>query len=493
MAKKKKKQRQRKPKAPLMPSRFQEGTAVRVKAGTMDEDYPDIPLGGWSGTVVDTERGHRGQPRCQVEWNTYTLQHMPDIYRIRCDRDDLEWEASWFDEEELEPDMGELPTMEQPGELCPQPLDLTYGDDRVRAILGLTTDDVLPVPDMDNLRTYRQYLGERLRFPFEGRSLFADPYSKQAPFEGQVIGLADPAEDTEATGVMAVGLLDQEKVLVPLADLEDTRGGINWQLLQDYGTWFYQDKGEWRLLAYALKQKYGRRAVGFLVKDGLAPIRPAGPGAEGVGRALPPPGPPPDLEGWGRVPAGMRPPLGPPRPPEPLVQSLIRTIGIFAVAGLLLGVMVAAVPGAVFGAVVGGALLGVMGVLILLDPKPVMTNEDRIVFGNRPPSLADLLMMAGFGALLGAGIVTLIVAYVGTLIGAFLGGTLGAIVLNGNKWVWSALVGAVIGGLVLTFIRDPELAWQGAWMGAAWGAGSGLALVLILEAIQRLLRRLSTR
>ncbi len=62
--------------------------------------------------------------------------------------------------------------MEQPGELRPDPLDPEIREHRVRAILGLTTDDVLPVPDKENLRTYRQYLATHLHFPFEARFLF---------------------------------------------------------------------------------------------------------------------------------------------------------------------------------------------------------------------------------------------------------------------------------------------------------------------------------
>ena len=31
--------------------RFQIGAAVTVRRGTRDPDFPDIPLGGWTGTV----------------------------------------------------------------------------------------------------------------------------------------------------------------------------------------------------------------------------------------------------------------------------------------------------------------------------------------------------------------------------------------------------------------------------------------------------------
>jgi hypothetical protein len=34
-------------------SRFKSGDKVRVKHGVRDPDFPDIPLGGWSGTVKE--------------------------------------------------------------------------------------------------------------------------------------------------------------------------------------------------------------------------------------------------------------------------------------------------------------------------------------------------------------------------------------------------------------------------------------------------------
>ena len=33
--------------------KFKVGDRVRVKPGVTDVDYPDMPLGGWAGTVVE--------------------------------------------------------------------------------------------------------------------------------------------------------------------------------------------------------------------------------------------------------------------------------------------------------------------------------------------------------------------------------------------------------------------------------------------------------
>jgi len=87
-----KKSRSRKPQAP---ARFPVGTAVQVKPGTRDPDFPDIPLGGWAGTIRKANR--RSQPPVYlVEWNQRTLDHMHPVYRQRCARDDFDLETMWL-------------------------------------------------------------------------------------------------------------------------------------------------------------------------------------------------------------------------------------------------------------------------------------------------------------------------------------------------------------------------------------------------------------
>jgi hypothetical protein len=43
--------KKKKEEEPRTPARFAAGAHVRVKPGTTDPDFPDIPLGGWAGTV----------------------------------------------------------------------------------------------------------------------------------------------------------------------------------------------------------------------------------------------------------------------------------------------------------------------------------------------------------------------------------------------------------------------------------------------------------
>ena len=49
--------------------RFQVGDKVRVKLGVIDPDFPDIPLGGWSGTVTEIEQAE-DQITCVFKWTS---------------------------------------------------------------------------------------------------------------------------------------------------------------------------------------------------------------------------------------------------------------------------------------------------------------------------------------------------------------------------------------------------------------------------------------
>ena len=50
-------------KSKTLPSApFQVGDKVRVNHGFMDVDYPDMPLGGWAGTVTEVQGADRGAP-----------------------------------------------------------------------------------------------------------------------------------------------------------------------------------------------------------------------------------------------------------------------------------------------------------------------------------------------------------------------------------------------------------------------------------------------
>ena len=66
--------------------RFEVGNKVRVKPGVSDPDFPDIPLGGWTGTVTEVEQAD-DQITYEIKWNKRTVNGMHPVYLTRCEMD----------------------------------------------------------------------------------------------------------------------------------------------------------------------------------------------------------------------------------------------------------------------------------------------------------------------------------------------------------------------------------------------------------------------
>src|SRR5437899_12733452 len=94
---------------------FAVGSRVRVRKGVKDPDYPDIPLGGWTGTVTETHESSEDARTYLVEWDETAVKQMHPVYRRRCERDGLELERAWLDERDLERNIGPAVEIEQPG------------------------------------------------------------------------------------------------------------------------------------------------------------------------------------------------------------------------------------------------------------------------------------------------------------------------------------------------------------------------------------------
>ena len=106
-------ERKRRGKPPPASAKFAVGCHVRVKRGAVDAEYPDMPLGGWLGTIAEVE-----EDTYLVRWSEATLQAVHPVYRERCERDGVDYGGMWFQAEELEADPGEPLSIEQPTRLA---------------------------------------------------------------------------------------------------------------------------------------------------------------------------------------------------------------------------------------------------------------------------------------------------------------------------------------------------------------------------------------
>ena len=227
-------------KKPRPAARFALGAKVRVKPGTSDPDFSDIPLGGWAGTIKEVDQ-RSAPPTYLVEWDRRTLDQMHSVYRKRCERDGLELESMWLGENDIEPDSGEPSVIEQPTSIITRPLNEKNQDDRVRIALWQTSDDPLPKVDDDTLRAYHRYLAAHLMIPFEAK--WEREHGPRQTIN--VISLGDAEDDAwpdEMYGLLCGARAEGRLIHVPLAECEAKKGSANRQLLKDYAYWFWNNR-----------------------------------------------------------------------------------------------------------------------------------------------------------------------------------------------------------------------------------------------------------
>ena len=192
-----------------MPSPRKPSGAVRFKTGARRPgqarrdrrpDFPDMPLGGWTGTVTAVEQTD-DQITYEINWDKRTLGGMHPVYRKRCERDGLGLETMWLGEEDIEPDDGTPVPIEQPTEMKTPALSEKDQDDRVRMALGLTHDDPLPNVSFETLMTYYRYLAANLKFPF-----FTTRWAESGPFSRKKVSVPitslDPPSPRSSTKIV---------------------------------------------------------------------------------------------------------------------------------------------------------------------------------------------------------------------------------------------------------------------------------------------------
>ncbi len=212
---------------------FVVGDQVRVRHGTVDPDYPDLPLGGWAGTIVKIDEGGL----CHIKVNQATLDHIHPIYRKRCKRDDFHIEILDMHQEDLDPDLGEGLPLEQPTNIQTKPLDPADPEDRLRAALGVTTDDAVPLVKKATLLKYFEYLKAALVFPFPATYPHHDG-KRRIVRRISVIGMSDEFPIEDQHGLVCMVKDNQEQWEVPVMLLEVGKEDHNHQTLQNYRWWF---------------------------------------------------------------------------------------------------------------------------------------------------------------------------------------------------------------------------------------------------------------
>ncbi|MCS7469125.1 hypothetical protein NZK35_20930 [Stieleria sp. ICT_E10.1] len=204
------------------------------KHGVKDQDYPDIPIGGWAGSIVEVA----DDGIYTVRWSDETLASIHPVFKQRCEKDGLEFDRYWLDESDLELDNGDPLDIEQPTKITTKPLSPKNQDDRIRMVFGLTSNDPLPDVDHETLESYREHLLNNLVFPFPAQ--YRADY--RSPAEVKVIGLGDPEDAPmidEDYGILCEVRSEGHLSIRPLGEMEVAKGKPSRQLVGDYSYWFH--------------------------------------------------------------------------------------------------------------------------------------------------------------------------------------------------------------------------------------------------------------
>ncbi|NUQ62300.1 MAG: hypothetical protein HUU20_07415 [Pirellulales bacterium] len=420
-----------------------------MKRGVRDEEFPDMPLGGWAGTISLVDRNRT----CTVRWSQETLESLHPVYRKRCAIHGLIFEEYRFGEEDLEPDPGGPPDIEQPTQITPRRLSAAEQDDRVRMVFGLTSDDFLPRVSEESLEIYYDYLEERLTFPFDARDEAREGSFRSRMRAVTVTGLGSDTDLDQEEGVLCKVRTTEGEAVLPLADLRVLRSaGHNHKLADDYTAWFLGELGD-------DSDEDGLYDEDFDDED---VEEDEGDDEEAEED---------EVIHYSR------------RPKWAYVVWIPMQILLFgACFGAMVGSAVAVMPWAKWGACIGGVSWGLfVGVI-------QARSDNRLLFIIAPRFRNSVGGLVGLttGAIQGTFFGIAVVAWIGALAG------LGAAVLFqrsfSGRWrepssgifPGSLILGPAVGVVAQASYLDSNQAIVGFWSGALAGLGGGLVCVVIM-------------
>jgi hypothetical protein len=212
--------------------------SVIVRSGTVEPDRLHNDLSGWQGRVIDFIQGEKGAIQALVEWDSYTLEHMPVSFINERAEHTWDWESMALQIQALEP---------------AKPRDSYHRVERVQARLsarhfwplipsaGKRIAEFLknldPEDDRSIFAAWHEHLGSLMTFPFE---TCVERASATSPaLKGDFVTVLALAQYDPLTGVTVQGKFKNQVIQIPLANLIVLNEKLrNHSLVDDYKLWF---------------------------------------------------------------------------------------------------------------------------------------------------------------------------------------------------------------------------------------------------------------
>jgi len=77
------------------------GQTVQVKDGVHMPEFPELPIGGWKGMVLETS-GSGSKTKVILEWDESTVALIPESYRSQCESQGLLFTMACLPASEIE-------------------------------------------------------------------------------------------------------------------------------------------------------------------------------------------------------------------------------------------------------------------------------------------------------------------------------------------------------------------------------------------------------
>jgi hypothetical protein len=217
---------------------FKIGDVVRVKQGVLDPDTEAFSIGGWQGRVLEIRAQEDETSIIDIEWDSITLQKMPQESIERCEEEGLDWTQMGLYTEDLE--SAEARDTEEQVQQVRKEIEKSHyyswlGEEgkRIERILeGIDPDDELAI-----FERWQEYLEQHLSFPFEA---VVNEWQERGPLKaGDTGSIKRISMVDELYGVIVELRVGGKKYEYPLCEFAATdKESSNYQLIQDYRVWF---------------------------------------------------------------------------------------------------------------------------------------------------------------------------------------------------------------------------------------------------------------
>lgn len=195
------------------------GDSVVVRQGVPCPDNEAVSLAGWQGRVVEVNPGEDGRPVVGIEWDSLTVQAMPDEYVRESEVEGLDWSRMYLSVDEVEATRPrDAPAQARK---AIEAMGARHAWDHLEEEGGRIQEVLAGIDPEDygaSARAWAKHLRRVLRFPFDAE---VTEYQESGPLHTGDRVHVDRISDTDADYGVIVQVRKGGRTLdFPLCDLQ---------------------------------------------------------------------------------------------------------------------------------------------------------------------------------------------------------------------------------------------------------------------------------